>query len=97
MRVTLRGLGGHAVTIPLPPVHLTDIGKESGGVSPREAVIRVFSAVGEAVVAAVKGSGRLIGDGAEALGSGAKAIGTGVADGAAKTVESIGGLLRRDE
>lgn len=90
VRVTVRGLGGHAVVIPLPPIHLTDIGKDTGGVSMREAVVRLLTALGDAVVGAVKGSGRLIG-------SGAKAVGSGAVDGAAKAVESVGELLKLDK
>jgi hypothetical protein len=64
---------GSAVPIPLPEIHLKDIGKEEGskGASPVEVIRKVFGAITGAVTHAVTGSVGLIGDGAKAVGSGA--------------------------
>jgi uncharacterized protein involved in outer membrane biogenesis len=64
---------GAAAPIPLPPIHLKDIGKEEGrkGASAAEVVRKVFGAIGHAVTGAVTGTVGLIGDGAKAVGQGA--------------------------
>lgn len=61
---------GVAAPIPLPPIHLKDIGKEEGrkGASAAEVLKKVFGAIGHAVTGVVTGTVGLIGDGAKAVG-----------------------------
>ncbi len=43
--MALADLGGKGVALPLPEIHLTDIGERSGGVSPAEAIQTVLAAI----------------------------------------------------
>jgi uncharacterized protein involved in outer membrane biogenesis len=97
--LSAEGMAGRALAVPLPPVHLKDIGKESGGASPQEVLARVFGSLGDAV----KSAGTGIGKGVEAVGKGvtdagktiggeAKAAGAG----AIKAVKGLGGLLKNE-
>ena len=49
----LNDLRGKAVLITLPDIHLTDLGKGSGGITPAELMQRVLAAVTEATTKAV--------------------------------------------
>jgi uncharacterized protein involved in outer membrane biogenesis len=67
--------GGAALPIPLPPVHLTDIGKESDGVTPKTAVTEVMGGIMKAVMEAVGQSGKLLGQGLAKGAAGVEAAG----------------------
>ncbi|MBQ3290586.1 MAG: AsmA family protein [Kiritimatiellae bacterium] len=80
------------ITIPVPSITLTDLGKESDGMSLED--------VGTAIWEAILNAAMAVGDGAKALGglimSGAGAVGDGagktvdaISDGAGKTVDAI--------
>ena len=77
---------GATLPLPIPPLHLRDIGKSRGGASFAEATMEIFNGLCNVIVNAAKA----IGDGAKeavkAVGEGAKAIGEGAKD-AAKAVE----------
>ena len=105
VKVSLTALQGVAAPIPLPPVHLTGIGEESGGTSFSEALGKIIGAILGAVTDVVTGAGKLVGDGAAAVGGvavdGAKAVGGVAVDGvkavggaAGKLTEGIGGLFK---
>jgi uncharacterized protein involved in outer membrane biogenesis len=78
------GMAGHEATIPLPAVHLTDIGKESDGASPQEVIAKVFGAIGSTVSSAATG-----------IGTGAVDAGKAVGKGATKALESVEGLFKK--
>jgi uncharacterized protein involved in outer membrane biogenesis len=94
---------GKAVSLPLPPVELNDIGKEEGGTSFGAAmgeilaailgsVTKVASAAGKAAVGGAKVAGdAAVGAGAAAA-DGAKAIGEGAGD----AIKDVGKLLGGD-
>ena len=69
-------LKGQTLTIPLPDLHLKDIGKESKGATVGEASAQVFTAVNKSVISAVAGSGKLLEKGVEAVGEAAKGLGS---------------------
>lgn len=73
---------GKAVPFPLPTVRLTNIGKESDGASPAEAVREIFTAIYTSIVRTatdvLKSLGDITGSGTKAVGDGAKAVGDGV-------------------
>ena len=85
LNVSLTAMMGAAVPVPLPPIHLTGIGEESGGATVLEAVQAIIGGVFSAVQGAVAGAGDLLGDAAGLVGDGAKAL----ADGAATTVGAV--------
>jgi len=94
MNVSLTGAaaltGGGVIPIPLPPITLTDLGKEKEGVTVVEAIQRVLKAILGTAGSAISGAGDLLGDGAKALGDGAWAVGEG-AVGAGQAV--VGGSV----
>lgn len=104
VHLALTALGGHGATLPLPTIHLQDLGKEKGGASFPEVIGNIFSAVLKAITGVVAGAGELVGDGAKALGTTAldagKAVGDAAAEaghavgeGATKVLEGVGGLF----
>lgn len=72
--------GGGAVPIPLPPITLTDLGKEKEGVTVVEAIQEVLHAIAGAAGTAIAGSAQLLGQGVQAVGDGAWAAGEGAVD-----------------
>lgn len=63
--------GGHAMSIPLPEVHLTDIGKKSDGASVKEVITTVLKSIMSVVTQTVASSAELIGKGAKMAGDAA--------------------------
>lgn len=65
VNATFTALGGKKLPVPLPPIHLQDIGKESDGASPvdviSEVLNKVVASVGEAATATLKGAGDMAG------------------------------------
>jgi hypothetical protein len=95
VNVSLTALGGSSATLPLPPIHLTDIGKEKeGGASVKDVIRQVFNAILKSVTQLVGASGELLGKGAKAIGEGAKEAGGAAADVAGKGVEKAGDAVK---
>jgi hypothetical protein len=79
VHVSITGMGGKEMTLPLPDIHLKDLGKGSGGLTPTDLTRAVMSAITSATVKAVASGATDIGKGVESLGKDAgKAAGTGV-------------------
>ena len=112
VNLSISGLGGHAAPLPLPAIHLQDIGKEKDGASIPEVIGMVFGAVFKAVTTVVTGSVNLVGKGAvaatgaavEGVGKGVDVVGSAagkgvdaVSDGASKLVGGVKGLLGGEE
>jgi len=87
-------LKGQALAIPLPDIHLRDIGKESGGVTVQKATAEVFAAINKSVVQAVASSGKLLEKGVEAAGEAAKDLGSEAGKSGSKAVEGVKGLFK---
>lgn len=69
-------MGGKAVPVPLPNIHLEGIGEESGGVSMAEAVTLVLREILKSAFNSAEGSAELAAAGVKMLGDGAiKAVG----------------------
>jgi uncharacterized protein involved in outer membrane biogenesis len=105
IKLTSKLLRGKGMTLPLPTVVLTDIGKDEP-MSLAGAIQEVVVAVGSSVVIVVKSSGKLLGDGGKALGGaaagaggtavdGGKAAAGAVTEGAGKVIGGIGGLFKK--
>jgi uncharacterized protein involved in outer membrane biogenesis len=88
--VSVTMAGGHAIPVPLPPIHLTDIGKEKDGASLTEVLSRIFGAVLGAVTQAAGAVADVAGDGARMVGDAAKE-GAQMATGAAKQAGEAAG------
>jgi uncharacterized protein involved in outer membrane biogenesis len=83
VHVSLTGLGGKEMTLPLPDIHLTDLGKGGDGLTATDLTRAVLQAITTATVKAVANGATDIGKGVENLG------GTGVN----KLKQGIGGLF----
>ncbi|MBI9020973.1 MAG: AsmA family protein [Verrucomicrobia bacterium] len=107
VNVSITLAGGKQLTVPLMPIHLKDIGKESDGASIPEVINEVFGAitksVGQAVASSADFAGNLAGDAGSALkdasGSATDAAkdaagaATDAAKGAADSLKKLGGSL----
>ncbi len=94
VHVHLSGPVSKEMTVTLPDIHLTDLGKDKDGITPAELVRIVLSKVNvstlKAVTEAVTASGKMLGD----IGKGVTKGVTKEATGTVKNVaESIGGLF----
>lgn len=90
VHVSLTGMGGKEMTLDLPPIHLTDLGKGSGGLTPTDLTRAVMSAITSATVKAVASDATSLGKGLENLGKGAGgAVGTNLN----KITKGIGSLF----
>jgi hypothetical protein len=96
VNVSATFLGGKKMSVPLPTIHLKDIGKEEKGASPGEVAKEIFSAVGDGVTDAVSGLGLdklMDNEVTKAVGEGAKAAGKTVTEGVDKAGEALKGLF----
>ena len=82
--------GGGVIPIPLPPLTLTDLGKEKNGITLIEAIREILTAIASTATTAITGAGHLLGDAGKVLGEGALAVGEGAVD-AGKAV--VGGTV----
>jgi len=97
VHVTITALGGKKMTLPLPDIHMKDIGKSSGGANPAEVISEVFNSISKAVVDAVASAGNIAGDALKGAGGAATDAAKGATDAAKGAVDSVkkglGGLL----
>ncbi len=98
INVSITALGGKKLTVPLPPIHLENIGKESDGASITEVVSEVLGAitgaVGEAVAASTGAAGDLAGDAAGAVGDLAGDAAGAVGDMGGAATEAAGDAVK---
>ncbi len=85
IHVSISGLGGKAVTVPLPPIHLTNIGSENNGVTAAQLCKEILKPL---IASALK-------SGMAATGDNLKDLGKGAAEKAGQTVEGIKGLFKK--
>jgi uncharacterized protein involved in outer membrane biogenesis len=86
IRISLVGMQGSAMPVALPTIHMTDIGKESGGASLKDVLGKIFGAISGTVTSAAKG----LGHGAEILGKGTVKTGKAVGEGAVTAGKAVG-------
>jgi hypothetical protein len=96
MNFSITGVSGKAMSIPLPAITLTDLGKDKEGVTPVEAIQDVLKAIAGAAGTAIAGSADLLGQGlgtvADNVGDAGKAVMGGAAEAgkaAANALKSI--------
>ena len=93
-------LGGQAMSVPLPDIHLKDIGKSKGGATPAEVADQLIDAIGNSATKAVASLNldKLKGAAGQALeGAKGQLIPQGTSttgDAAKKATEGAGGALR---
>ncbi len=92
VHVSLTGLGGKEMTLPLPDIHLTDLGKGSDGLTPADLASQVFKAISDStlheVTAAISNLGKDVGN----LG---KDAGKAAVDTVNKITSGLGGLFKK--
>jgi hypothetical protein len=97
VNVTITALGGKKMILPLPDIHMKDIGKDSGGANPAEVISEVFGSISKAVVEAVASAGDIAGDALKGAGGAATDAAKGATEAAKGAADSIkkgfGGLL----
>jgi hypothetical protein len=85
VHVSLTGVSGKEMTLPLPDIHLTNLGKDNAGITAADLTRRVLDAITTATIKAVATATTDIGPGA------GKAAGAGMN----KITPGIGGLFKK--
>ena len=86
-------MSGKEMTLPLPDIHLTNLGKGNAGITATDLTRRVLGAITSATIKTVASASTDIGkDAADALG---KDAGKAVSEGASKITSGIGGLFKK--
>lgn len=93
IRMSATILKGKTLDLPLPEIHLTNIGQEKKGASIGEATRQVFGAVQRGVGTAVSQSGEFIGKTAESLKKTGKEAVTATTEGVKSVFQGIGDAL----
>jgi uncharacterized protein involved in outer membrane biogenesis len=92
VHVHLTGMSGQEMTLPLPDIHLTNLGKGNAGITATDLTRRVLGAITSATIKAVASATTDIGQGAGNLGRDAgKAVGQDMN----KITKGIGGLFKK--
>jgi uncharacterized protein involved in outer membrane biogenesis len=91
LHLSMTGLKGNAVPIPLPPIHLTDLGTGSDGITAAELTKRVLEAI---IASAEKAAASGITDLGKGATDAAKSIGKTATDGVGKIGKSLGDLFK---
>jgi hypothetical protein len=90
VHLSITGMAGKSVPIVLPDIHLTDLGKDSNGLTPAELTKKVLEAV---VASTTKAASQAIAD----LGKGATDAAKGAAGKAGGAVKGIGDLFKKKQ
>jgi uncharacterized protein involved in outer membrane biogenesis len=90
VHVSLTGMGGKEMTLPLPDIHLTNLGKDGDGITPAELTKDVLGQITAATIKAVGDAVTNLGKGAT---DAAKGAGQAVGEGVNKITKGIGGLF----
>ena len=85
-------LGGKSATVPLPEIHLSNLGQGPEGITPAELVSKVLKEVTDATLKAVSAA---IGNVGKEMTEGVKNLGTGTVDQVGKSVKGIGDLFKK--
>lgn len=92
VHVSLTALGGKSVTVPLPDIRLTDLGKGPDGITPADLTAKVLRAVLEG---SIQAGSVAVGDLAKSAVDLTKDLGKTTTESTEKAVESLGGLLKK--
>jgi len=73
------GVGGTAMTLPMPPIELNDLGTKEGGITPNQLVFAVMKSVTSSIVSATtQAAGQIGATGGAATAEGVKQIGNAI-------------------
>jgi uncharacterized protein involved in outer membrane biogenesis len=92
VNVSLGLLAGKSVTVPLPEIHLTDLGKNSDGITPAELAQTVMKNI---IEGALSGATKAVSNIGGGVTDAAKSLGEGAKGGAEKITKGIGGLFKK--
>jgi uncharacterized protein involved in outer membrane biogenesis len=92
VNVSLGLLGGKSVTVPLPEIHLTDLGKNSDGITPAELAQTVMRSI---IEGALSGATKAVSNIGGGVTDAAKSLGEGATGGVEKITKGIGGLFKK--
>jgi uncharacterized protein involved in outer membrane biogenesis len=92
IHVSVTALGSQSTTVPLPEIHLTDLGKGPDGITAAELANRVLSAIEKE---AVKASGSAVASLTKDAANLTKGLGTNAAGTIDSVTKGIGGLLKK--
>lgn len=81
--------GGKAIPLPLPPITLTDLGKEKEGIRVVEVIERILTEIARAAGTAIGGSAKVLGLGVGAAGEGLATGGEGAVETGKAVVEGV--------
>jgi Cu/Ag efflux protein CusF len=84
---------GRTMTVPLPEIHLKDLGKDSQGTTVQMAFAQVIGEINKSALQAVASSGKFLEKGAEAVGEAAKGLGSEAEKSGSKAMEGVKGLF----
>jgi hypothetical protein len=85
VHVSLTGIGGKEMTLPLPDIHLTNLGKDNAGITATDLTRRVLDAITSATIKTVANAATDIGRG----------TGKAVGEGGNKITSGLGGLFKK--
>jgi hypothetical protein len=93
IHVAVTALGGGTATVPLPDIHLKDLGAGPDGITPEDLTIKILGAIEQGTVKAAAGAVADIAKGAvyiakDAVGAGSNAV--------KSVTKSIGGLFKKN-
>ena len=94
VHLSLTGMGGTAVPIPLPEIRLADLGKDADGITAAELTKKVMQAVLAGTTKAAAGAVADLGKGAADAAVGAGKTAT---ESVGKAAKGIGGLFKKKE
>jgi len=92
VNVSLGLLGGKSMTVPLPEIHLTGLGKDSDGITPVELAQTVMKSV---IEGALSGATKAVSNIGGGVLDATKSLGGGAREGADKITKGIGGLFKK--
>ena len=92
VHVSLTGMGGKEMTLPLPDIHFTDLGKGKDGITGADLTRRVLDAIATSTMKAVANATTDIGKNVEGVG---KDLGKSLGSNASSLSKSIGGLFKK--
>jgi uncharacterized protein involved in outer membrane biogenesis len=92
VNVTLTSLGGKSVTVPLPEIHLTDLGKGPEGITAAELTKKVLEAIEKGAISV---SGNAVSDLGKQAGELTKGLGGAQSNAVESVTRGLGGLFKK--